>query len=195
LYSKNAAVWIAARNKEKGLNAIAAIKEAHPTSSGRLEYLKLDLSDLSTIKASAEEFLAREKRLDVLFNNAGVMVPPHGSKTAQGYELQLGTNCLGPFLFTQLLTPILVATAKTAPKGSVRVAWVSSSAADLLSPTGGVDMQNIDYKRDILYPFKYGVSKAGNYYHATEYARRHREDGIVSVVSRKSSCLSRGGCV
>lgn len=190
LYSKNAAVWIAARSEEKGLNAIASIKEAHPTSNGRLEYLKLDLADLSTIKAPAEEFLAKEKRLDVLFNNAGVMLPPKGSKTAQGYELQLGTNCLGPFLFTQLLTPTLVATAKTAPKGSVRVVWVSSSAADHLNPKGGIDLDNLDYKRDVFYPYRYGISKAGNYYHATEYARRHREDGIVSVVSCPSFSLS-----
>lgn len=183
LYSKNATVWIAARNDEKGANAIASIKEAHPLSNGRLEYMHLDLSDLSTIKASAEAFLTKEQRLDVLFNNAGVMFPPHGSKTAQGHELQLGTNCLGPFLFTQFLTPTLVKTAKTAPKGSVRVVWVSSSAAEHLNPHGGVDMDNLDYKRDRLYAYKYGISKAGNYYHATEYARRHHDDGIVSVVS------------
>ncbi|KAI1155015.1 short-chain dehydrogenase [Nemania diffusa] len=181
LYSKNAVVYITARNAEKGANAITSIKEAHPSSNGRLELLQLDLSDLTTIKASAEAFLAKEKRLDVLFNNAGVMLPPHGSKTAQGYELQLGTNCLGPFLFTQFLTPTLIATAKTAPKGSVRVVWVSSSAADHLNPVGGIDFDNLDYKRDVFYAIKYGISKAGNYYHATEYARRHRDDGIVSV--------------
>ncbi|KAI8628713.1 short-chain dehydrogenase [Xylariaceae sp. FL1651] len=181
LYSKNAVVWATARNDEKGANAIASIKEAHPSSKGRLGHLHLDLSDLATIKASAETFLAKEKQLDVLFNNAGVMFPPKGSKTAQGYELQLGTNCLGPFLFTQLLTPTLIATAKTAPRGSVRVVWVSSSAADHLNPKGGIDMDNLDYKRDIFYAWKYGISKAGNYYHATEYARRHRDDGIVSV--------------
>ena len=72
LYSKNAAVWIAARNGEKGVNAITSIKEAHPSSGGRLESLQLDLSDLATIRASAEAFLAKEKRLDVLINNAGV---------------------------------------------------------------------------------------------------------------------------
>lgn len=110
------------------------------------------------------------------------MFPAHGSKTAQGHELQLGTNCLGPFLFTQLLTQILVATAKTAPEGSVRVIWASSSAAEHLNPWGGIDLDNLDYKRDIFYAWKYGISKAGNYYHATEYARRHRDDGIVSVV-------------
>ncbi|TGJ78657.1 hypothetical protein E0Z10_g10103 [Xylaria hypoxylon] len=181
LYSKNAVVWIAARNAEKGSNAIASIKEAHPSSNGRLEFLQLDLSDLTTVKTSADAFLAKEKRLDVLFNNAGVMFPPNGSKTAQGHELQLGTNCLGPFLFTRFLTPTLIATAKMASKGSVRVVWVSSSAAEHLNPKGGIDLDNLDYKRDAFYAYKYGISKVGNYYHATEYARRYRDDGIVSV--------------
>jgi retinol dehydrogenase 12 len=87
-------------------------------------FLRLDLDDLTTIKKSAEEFLAKETRLDVLWNNAGVMIPPQGSKTKQGYELQLGTNNVAPFLFTKFLTPLLVETAKSATKGSVRVLWV-----------------------------------------------------------------------
>ncbi|KAI1484688.1 hypothetical protein F5X96DRAFT_683405 [Biscogniauxia mediterranea] len=191
LYSKNAVVWVAARNEEKAQNAIQSIKEAYPSSTGRLEFLQLDLSDLTTIKASAEKFLAKENRLDVLFNNAGVMFPPHGSKSAQGYELQLGTNNLGHFLFTQLLTPVMVETAKVAPKDSVRVLWVASSAAELLIPVaGGVDLDNLDYKRDIFYAYKYGVSKAGNYYHSTEYARRHRDDGIVSVAMNPGNLRS-----
>ncbi|KAI1505572.1 hypothetical protein F5X99DRAFT_405054 [Biscogniauxia marginata] len=182
LYSKNAVVWVAARNEEKGRNAIHSIKEAYPSSTGRLEFLHLDLSDLSTIKASAGTFLAKEQRLDVLFNNAGVMIPPKGSKSAQGYELQLGTNDLGHFLLTRLLTPVMVDTAKVAPKDSVRIIWVSSSAAEHLIPVpGGVDLDNLDYKKDTFYAYKYGMSKAGNYYHSTEFARRHRNDGIVSL--------------
>jgi retinol dehydrogenase-12 len=77
-----------------------------------LAFLRLDLADLTTIKASAEEFLSKETKLHVLFNNAGVMCPPQGSKTPQGYELQLGTNNIGTFMFTKLLTPILNATAR-----------------------------------------------------------------------------------
>ncbi|KAL7626539.1 short-chain alcohol dehydrogenase [Parahypoxylon ruwenzoriense] len=182
LFSKNATVWVAARNEEKARNAIQSIQEAFPSSTGKLEFLHLDLSDLTTIRGSAEAFLAREKQLHVLFNNAGVMFPPHGSKSAQGYELQLGTNDLGHFLFTKFLTPTLVGTAKLSPKGSIRVVWVSSSAAEFLTPVkGGIDIDNLDYKKDTFYAFKYGVSKAGNYYHATEYARRYRDDGIVSL--------------
>ncbi|KAK7755743.1 short-chain alcohol dehydrogenase [Diatrype stigma] len=181
LYSKNAKVYVAARSKEKAAKAIEEIKARSPQSKGELVFLHLDLADLTTIKASAEEFLSREDTLHVLFNNAGVMLPLQGSKTAQGYELQLGTNNVGTFLFTKLLAPALVATAKVAPRGSVRVVWVSSSAAEMLSPSGGVPLDNLDYHNDRLASTKYGVSKAGNYFHATEFAKRYRDDGVVSV--------------
>ncbi|KAH7017132.1 hypothetical protein EDB80DRAFT_278016 [Ilyonectria destructans] len=181
LYSKNATVWIAARTEEKARTAIDAIKQQHPSSSGALKFLKLDLADLTTISGSAQEFLAAETKLDILFNNAGVMTPPEGSKTKQGYELQLGTNCVGPFLFTKLLTPLLQSTAKTAPKDSVRVVWVSSSAVDGLSPKQGYELDNLDYNKPRNIYFKYGVSKAGNYYHATEFARKYKQDGIISI--------------
>ena len=126
--------------------------------------------------------MSKEDKLDVLWNNAGVMMPPQGSKTKQGYELQLGTNSVGPFLFTKLLTPILARTAQTAPLGSVRVIWVSSSAAELVSPKGGLNMNNLDYKKDRSPPTKYAISKAGNVLHSQQYARLHKEDRIVSLV-------------
>ncbi|KAL0938302.1 short-chain dehydrogenase [Colletotrichum truncatum] len=182
LYSKNATVYATSRSEEKGRAAIAAIKEAVPESSGKLDLLTLDLADLTTVKPAVEAFLAKETQLHLLINNAGVMMPPQGSKTVQGYELQLGTNCIGPFLFTKLLTPTLVKTAKTAPKDSVRVVWVSSSAAEVLSPYPVIDIDNLDYsKRDRMKEFKYGISKAGNYFHSTEFAKRHKDDGVISV--------------
>ncbi|KAF7553336.1 hypothetical protein G7Z17_g3716 [Cylindrodendrum hubeiense] len=181
LYSKNATVWIASRTEEKARAAIDAIQHQHPSSKGALKFLKLDLADLTTISASAKEFLAAETKLDILFNNAGVMTPPEGSKTKQGYELQLGTNCVGPFLFTKHLTPLLQSTAKTAPKDSVRIVWVSSSAVDALSPKDGFEPDNLDYQKPRSLLHKYGVSKVGNYYHATEFARKYKQDGIISV--------------
>ncbi|QPC79116.1 hypothetical protein HYE68_009868 [Fusarium pseudograminearum] len=181
LYSKNATVWVAARNEKKGLDAIESIKEQHPASKGSIKFLKLDLADLTTIGPSAKEFLAQETKLDILFNNAGVMTPPEGSKTEQGYELQLGVNCLGHFLFTKHLTPLLQSTAKSAPKNSVRVIWVSSSAADVLSPKNGFERDNLDYHLPRNLMHKYATSKVGNYYHNTEFARKYKNDGIVSV--------------
>ncbi|KAF9696844.1 hypothetical protein EKO04_005241 [Ascochyta lentis] len=181
LYSLNGTVYLAARSKERANAAMEWIKTSHPESQGRVEFLYLELADLESIKPAAEEFLNKEKRLDVLFNNAGVMVPPQGSKTKQGYELQLGTNCLGHYAFTKLLTPLLAQTAKSSEAGTVRVVWVSSSAAHLGSPTGGVDLENLDYHSDKFAFHKYAVSKGGNVLHALEMRRLHEQDGIVSV--------------
>lgn len=163
LYEKNATVYIAGRSQEKCAKAIESIERDVPKSTGKLVFLKLDLADLSTIKASAEEFLSKEKRLDVLWNNAGVMWPPEWLQVSSGqpfpiksritqdelvanlpssqdYELQFGTNCLGPFLFTQLLHPILKSTAASSPANSVRVCWAGSLGIDAGAPKGGIDM-------------------------------------------------------
>jgi retinol dehydrogenase-12 len=66
LYEKNGTIYVAGRDKAKFDKAIAELKTAIPSSEGRIEFLKLDLADQSTIKASADEFLAKESRLDVL---------------------------------------------------------------------------------------------------------------------------------
>lgn len=158
------------------------IQTAVPNSTGELTFLHLDLDDLTTIKKSAEEFLAKEDQLHILFNNAGIWLPPQGTKTKQGYEGQIGVNNLGPHLFTKFLTPVLIKTAKVSKPGDVRVVWTSSSAAEMASPKGGVEMDNLDYKVDKSPLFKYGVSKAGNVFQGTEMARRNAKTGIISVV-------------
>ena len=185
LYAKNAKVYAAARSPEKVSRTITEIKSVHPKSSGELIYLHLDLSDLSGIGQSTKEFLSKEQHLNVLWNNAGVMIPPKDSKTEQGYELQLGTNALGPFLFTKLLTPILSSTAKTAPPGTVRVVWLSSSVAEAFAPKGGVDMKNLDYKAEKSAFHKYAVSKAANTLYSQEFSKRYGDHGIISVVGRR----------
>ncbi|KAF4126430.1 Short-chain dehydrogenase, partial [Geosmithia morbida] len=188
LYGANANVYLACRTESKARAAIDEIKAALPDSKGKAEFLKLDLADLASIKPSAEAFVAKETRLDVLINNAGVMMPPKGSKTAQGHEMQMGTNCLGHFLFTQLLTPTLKATAAQEKPGAVRVVWTASVATELYSVKNGVDMPALNKGKesyvDAYQPMTlYGNSKAGNYYHGTEYARLHKDDNIVSVAA------------
>ncbi|KAJ3570087.1 hypothetical protein NPX13_g5850 [Xylaria arbuscula] len=183
LYSRHARVYITARSEAKAIAAIDDIKRVVPSSQGELTFIKLDLADLTTIKASAQDFLRKESKLHVLFNNAGVMKPdPTNAKTAQGYEMQLGVNNVGTFMFTKLLTPVLTATAKTEAPGVVRVVWVGSSAGESPSaPTGGVPLDNLDYHNDIGWFPKYCISKAGNYLQGSEFARRHESDGILSV--------------
>lgn len=186
LYSKNARVYVAARSADKAAAAIKEIQEAAPKSTGSLAHLQLDLADLGSIKATAADFTARESRLDVLFHNAGVMIPPEGSTTAQGHELQMGVHALGPLLLTNLLTPVLTATAKTAPPDSVRVVWVSSLAAESMAPKGGIDVDQLSPPyakgKEPTRQEKYGMSKTASYLLAFEYGRRvGATTGIVSV--------------
>jgi len=181
LYQHNATVYIAGRSQEKGEKALADLKRQFPNSKGKLTFLKLDLADQSTIKKSAEEFMSKESRLDVLTQNAGVMVPPSGSKDKDGHELQMGTNCLGPWLFAQCLLPILKRTAASSPPGSVRVTWAASLTI-AFSPTGGVAFQpdgspKVHGKQST----NYAQSKVGNVYLASEFARLYGGDGILSV--------------
>lgn len=144
--------------------------------------MHLDLADTKSISSAAKQFLDRETKLHVLFNNAGLMTPPRGSTTAQGYELQFGVNNVGTFMFTKLLTPLIVETAKSESPGTVRVIWVSSSAAEApVVPTGGIDIDDI-VNRGNKHPFvSYSLSKAGNYLHAVEMAKRFKDQGIVSI--------------
>lgn len=109
-------------------------------------------------------------------------MPPKGSKTAQGYELSLGVNNIAPFLFTRLLTPLLISTAAQSPANTVRVIWVASSAVDFsLDKTDIFPLDNLEYREDRSAEFKYAFSKAGNYLHGVEFARRFRREGVVSV--------------
>ncbi|KAI2617576.1 NAD(P)-binding protein [Hypomontagnella submonticulosa] len=181
LYRKKARVYIAGRSEEKARQAIKDIQDAEGPG-GSLEYLHLDLADLSSIKASADAFKAKELKLDVLWNNAGVSQPPVGSVSKQGIELQLATNCLGPFLFTQLLRPVLeAAAAGNSNPGSVRVVWTASQVIELSSPPEGIIMSEVreppkDKSRN------YTNSKTGNLFLSSEFARRiGSSHSIISV--------------
>jgi NAD(P)-dependent dehydrogenase (short-subunit alcohol dehydrogenase family) len=100
LYSKNARVYVAARSEDKARAAIQDIKgstlSTSPSTTGSLEFLSLDLSDLTHVHTAAQTFLAKEQRLDILFNNAGVMVSSATTeplpRTQHGHELSLGVT-------------------------------------------------------------------------------------------------------
>ncbi|KAH8657662.1 short-chain dehydrogenase [Xylariales sp. PMI_506] len=181
LFSANAKVWIVARSESKAQAVIKTIQNAAPTSLGQLEYLRADFNDLTTIKPAVEEFLKKETRLDVLWNNAGIMIPPQGTKTVQGYEAQLGVNVIAPFVLTSLLTDILVRTAKEFSTQGTRVVWVSSSAAARFAPQGGVDLDSLSAKNKYTQWQNYGMSKAGNILISSEFGLQHASDGILSV--------------
>ncbi|KAI6754869.1 hypothetical protein HG530_012621 [Fusarium avenaceum] len=180
LYRQNGKIYLAARSQSKTDEVIREIRSAHPTSTGELHFVYIELDDLATIKQAANRFLEKESRLDVLWNNAGVMIPPEGSKTKQGYELQYGVNNIAHFLLVLFLRPTLEAAAASALKNSVRVVWVSSSAADA-APNPAVDLTNMDYHRGEGAWMKYSRSKAASVIHSAEFARRTKGSGIISL--------------
>ncbi|KAF4439934.1 hypothetical protein F53441_12435 [Fusarium austroafricanum] len=180
LYQAGGRVYIAGRSVEQGEAAILEIVKQCPDSPGILAFCTIDLADLDSVKEAAEGFFAEESRLDVLFNNAGVSNPPAGSISAQGYELSMATNAIGPWYFTQLLLPILKETAKDQPPASVRVIWTSSIVTDLSVPKGGVNMKEvINPTRD--QQANYTNSKTGNWYLSSVLADQIGSHGVLSV--------------
>lgn len=91
----------------------------------------------------------------------------------------MGTNCLGPYLFTKLLTPLIQRTAANSPPGSVRVTWAASMAT-LFSPTNGVEMETAGPKVHSQNGTNYAQTKAGNVLLAKAYQAEHTNDGVVS---------------
>lgn len=93
------------------------LSQLYPLSRGTIEFQPLDLDDLNQVSSFARSFLKLESRLDGLFNNAGVMLPPEDSKTVQGYEYQLGVNAIGHHLLASMISPVLISTASRVPAG------------------------------------------------------------------------------
>ena len=167
LAAAGAHVVLAARNAAAIDKTITWIRGTAP--SARLSAVSLDLTSLSAVRAAAAEIAALAPELHVLMNNAGVMFTPFG-RTADGFEMQFGTNHLGHFALTQLLLPQLAA------DGS-RVVNLSSdghlmSDVDLDDP----NWQHRDYDKFLAY----GASKTANVLHAVELDRRYRDRGIRS---------------
>lgn len=146
LAKNGATVVLACRNKDKAEAAIASLKNDVPEAN--LSYLLLDLSDLSSVRAFAERFLSQFDRLDLLINNAGVMVPPY-QKTVDGFELQMGANYFGHFLLTSLLLPLLEKT------GDARIVNLSSIA----HRNGKIHFDDLHFEKRYSKMEAYGQSK------------------------------------
>ncbi|KAG9018075.1 hypothetical protein FRB90_012371 [Tulasnella sp. 427] len=176
LLKKNAKVYLAARSQERGEAAIAELQSA----TGKIaHFLELDLASLDKTTMSAKEFMSKEKGLHILFNNAGVMKTPMDDLTADGYDLQWGTNTLGHAHFTLCLLPALLEGAKSSPDGKSRVINVSSDAAY----GSGIKWETLKDgpERRKLSPLGlYFQSKFGNYVFSCELARRYGDQDIIS---------------
>jgi NAD(P)-dependent dehydrogenase (short-subunit alcohol dehydrogenase family) len=167
LARNGAHVVMACRNLDKGRAALDRLWEEVPGADVRLE--SLDLADLTSVRAFAEHFALDS--LDLLVNNAGVMALPR-MRTADGFEMQLGTNHLGHFALTGLLLPRLLAGQDP------RVVTVSSNAHKM----GRINFDNLNGDRRYFRWTAYGQSKLANLLFALELGRRAR-GALTSVAA------------
>ena len=158
-------VIIAGRNPDKGAEAVAQVRREVPSALVRFE--RLDLADLASVTAFGERLRGQADRLDLLINNAAVMVPPTRVETADGFELQLGTNYLGHFALTAHLMPLLRKTP------GARVVSLSSVAAR----AGAIDFDDLNGRRRYRSMSAYGQSKLACLMFAFELQRRSEAGG------------------
>ncbi len=170
LAAAGAHVVLACRNTAKGEAAAASIRASAPDAS--LSVRELDLASLQSVRAFAERL--PQGRLDLLINNAGVMVPPY-ERTADGFELQFGTNHLGHFALTGLLLARLLATP------DARVVTIASGAHKF----GRIDFDDLQHERRYHRWAAYGQSKLANLMFALELDRRLKAAGadVLSVAA------------
>ena len=160
-----AAVVLGCRDRERGRRALEDVERV--ALSAKPVLVQLDLADLGSVRDFAGVVSERFGHLDGLVNNAGVMAPPR-QETADGFELQLGTNHLGHFALTGLLLDLL----RSAP-GEARVVTVSSVAHRI----GSIDFDDLQGERSYSRWGRYGQSKLANLLFAYELARRSDAGG------------------
>lgn len=160
LARKGARLTLGVRDQVKGRAAADCIRKVVPDADISLR--DLDLASQTSIAAFADELTTAEDRLDLLINNAGVMVPPLG-RTEDGFELQMGTNHFGTFALTGRLMPMLMATP------GARVTVTSSVA----HRQGNPNLSDLDWTRRRYFAWQaYGDSKIANLLFAFELVRR-----------------------
>lgn len=160
-----ARVIIASRNPSTGAEAISRIQAETPPAS--IYFVRLELADLTSVRAFAARLRDQTETLDLLVNNAGVMSPRRRLETVDGFELQLGVNYLGHFALTGLLRPLL----STSPQA--RVVTISSVAAR----RGHIDFSDLQAKRVYRPMAVYAQSKLACLMFALELQRRSQANG------------------
>lgn len=166
LSKRGARVLMACRNTDAAAEAANEIRRA---TKGLVMVYKLDLASLKSVRECAEEINACEKKIDILINNAGIMMCPY-MKTEEGFEMQMGTNHFGHFLFTMLLLD------KIKAAHNARIITLSS----LGHRFGMIDFDDMDYEKT---PYNsttaYGRSKLANILFTRELAKKLKGTGVT----------------
>lgn len=164
LAAAGAELVLPVRNPKKGEAAVATIREI--TSDAVITIGTMDLSSLVSVKAFADTLLAAGRPIHILINNAGVMTPPDRQTTADGFELQWGTNHLGHVALVGHLLPLLRA-------GEARVTWQASIAAN----QGAINWDDLNWERSYDGMGAYSQSKIAVGQFGLELDRRSRAGG------------------
>ena len=173
LATAGASVIILARDLKKAQEVADNIKET--TGNKKIEIDELELGSLESVNAFVKRFLEKERPLNILINNAGIMACPL-SYTKDGFELQFGTNHIGHFALTVGLIPALKKGVEKIGKNSriVNVASLAHSYSDII-------YEDINYKHRPYDEFEsYGQSKTANILFSVELSKRYSKEGIFS---------------
>ncbi len=170
LAGMGARVVVTARNADKGRAALAAIAQ-RVGGEAQVQLVVFDLADLSSVRRGAAEVLEQAPRLDVLVNNAGLVLSER-SETVDGFEATFATNHLGPFLLTNLLLERIMASS---PARIVNVASTAHSAA-----RKGIPFDDLQSEKKYATMRVYGQSKLANILFTQELARRLKGTGVTA---------------
>ncbi|WP_345817046.1 oxidoreductase (plasmid) [Paraburkholderia sp. PREW-6R] len=174
LAQKGAHVIMACRDPRRAEAALSRLKSVAPGAS--VELAALDLASLDSVREFASRERAAQRALHVLVNNAGVMAPPKRLETADGFEIQFGTNVIGHFALTGLLMPLLEEAAASERSRVVTVASIAHKR-------GRLDFDDLQSTRRYSPMRSYQQSKLANLMFALELDRRLRARGsrVMSV--------------
>src|SRR6266851_403881 len=156
----------AARDLKKAEAATAQVRKDAAANGGSFELVALDLASLKSVRACVEGLVKKGEPFDVVIANAGVMATPFGH-TADGFEMQFGTNHLGHFVLVNRIAPLI-------RKGGRLINLASAGHR-----FSNVDLEDPNFVRTPYEPFvAYGRSKTANILFAVAFDRRHRGNGI-----------------
>src|SRR5882724_1713386 len=156
----------AARDLNKAKTATEQVRKEAAANGGSLELVELDLGNLKSVRACADQLLAKGDAFDVVIANAGVMATPLGH-TADGFETQFGTNHLGHFVLVNRIASLI--------RDGGRLINLSSAGHRYAN----VDLEDPNFERTPYEPFvAYGRSKTANILFAVAFDKRHRDRGV-----------------
>jgi NAD(P)-dependent dehydrogenase (short-subunit alcohol dehydrogenase family) len=166
LVAHGAQVIGAARDLNKAKAATEQVSKAAAANGGSFELIELDLANLKSVRACADQLLAKGEAFDVVIANAGVMATPFGH-TADGFETQFGTNHLGHFVLVNRIASLI--------RDGGRLINLSSAGHRY----SNVDLEDPNFERTTYEPFvAYGRSKTANILFAVAFDKRHRDRGV-----------------